>query len=309
MGDFVSNENSHAEINFGNGDNTVFSSGDFATINTGFGNDSIIIGGIQGVVSASGGNNFLDCSGENMTVNSGDGNDSVLVGGIAMLIMPGGGDDTVENYGKNNSIIADSGNFTIKNEGTNLTLQSSNESDFVGILNGTVTVKAVAAETFDSLSSTIGASNSLVINLGSGNDTVQNADSDVTIKAGDGDKILENYGANVVFMIGNGQQTLKNEGSDATIQADENFDSDEDNVIVNEGENAVIDCNKIKGAVLNGFDITDEKNQISENDFNSVIEQMESEVQNFYQNIFNDDATLRSIFEDDVNIPYLHFIN
>ena len=36
---------------------------------------------------------------------------------------------------------------------------------------------------------------------------------------------------------------------------------------------------------------------------------METEAQNFYQNIFSDDATLRSIFENGVNSPYLSFLN
>ena len=291
----VNNNGGNILINAGDGDDYVENGGNNVTIKTDSGNDTII----------NDQNIYRDIS-----IMSGEGDDLIENNTTFTTINAGDGNNTINNYNRNNLIIADTGNATIKNEGLNLTVQTGDSSDFVRILNGNITVNANTTETFDSLPSTVGSFNSLIsllVSLGNGDDTIQNADSYVSIQVGDGNKIIENYGENVVFMLGNGQQTLKNDGSGATIKAEEN--SGADNIIINEGENSVIDVSNIKSVVINGVDFTDEENQVSANDFNSAVIQMETEAQNFYQNIFSDDATLRSIFENGVNSPYLSFLN
>ena len=330
---YINSGGKNVKIYSGKGNDDIFITGTEITVSTGEGQDTITNRGEYVTILADadtvgdqiinesnhteiklgGGNNSVTNNGSTLTINAGDGDDYISNIGDSVTISGGLGDNTIENYGKDNLILADSGNATIKNDGINLTLQTGDENDstgdFIRIVQGTVTVHTNAEETFESLSSTVGASNSLFLKLGNGNDTIQNTDSNVTVQVGDGDKTIENYGSDAVFIFGKGQQTLKNDGSGATITAAEDFNSDKDNTIVNEGEKAVIDCSKIKGVVLNGVDITDEENQVSTSDFNSIVSQMESEVQNFYQNIFSENETLRSIFENDVNSPYLSFLN
>ena len=229
-------------ITTGKGADSIKVSGQFATIDTGAGNDTVIAkNGGHHFVNLGDGNNLIKLNQEYTyanTVVSGAGNDSISIKYSAYdsSIITGAGNDSISLRGEGNTICAGEGNDYIFNsnasdntfiysagdgsdtiqgfdatstliinaESGTYTTAEKNSDIIVKVGKGSITLKDAA-----SLNAVnIEGKNTSLVTLTEDADVYKNTADNVTIKALGGDDSISNYGANVLIYGGDGDDTL-----------------------------------------------------------------------------------------------------
>ncbi|MBR4152633.1 MAG: hypothetical protein IKT98_06690 [Selenomonadaceae bacterium] len=244
---------------------------------TGFGfDDSLQI--MSGTISAVGyedgrtllivGENVITVEGEIYRVFNQDGKKIILASFNAdavtnekndTLVNGTGGDDVIANTGKNVTIDAGDGDNSIYNEGSNVSINFGVGNDYILNEGDNVSISTGAGN--DGVNN-VYAQNAANIDLGTGDDWVDNHASNSTILGGDGDDFIDSNASNVSIDAGEGNNHIVLFNEKHTVTAGAGNDTVDDNgcnsaiidvgagndIINNRGEN-----NSINGGEGNDF--------------------------------------------------------
>ena len=225
-----SNENTFI-LSGTSGDDYIYNDVSETTINSGAGDDFVLIR-----------EDFFNV--ERNVINTGDGNDSIFIDfTYESTINPGKGDDTITmnshssfsvveyHNGDGNDVILGDGNYHTLNlvdcsidevniNGNDLILKINDNSitfkdDIQWYIEPRTSTDPVIQRHYNGTSNLIininnsseafaNSGNNVLINSGSNDDTISNYGSDTTINAGDGDNVIHSYHAYTTINTGNG---------------------------------------------------------------------------------------------------------
>ncbi|MBR5914085.1 MAG: hypothetical protein IKZ58_06975, partial [Selenomonadaceae bacterium] len=214
-------------------------------------NDSIRNWGSSNVtISGGDGNDSVYSSGDRVTISGGAGDDSIYSFGDKVTINGGTGDDTISswnfdsvgtvyeyNSGDGNDVIMGlTSKDTLLINGTRKEIARKNDGDIiVGVGNNSITIKNYNLVNYKSNTAIIGTSyfdeignsgNNVTISGCDGNDSIcNNAGSKVIINGGGGNDSIVNYGDNGTIKGDTGNDYIFNEGDYASISGGEGNDS------------------------------------------------------------------------------------
>ena len=230
----------YATINAGAGDDSILSSGDNVTINAGAGNDKITNYGANVTIDAGEGNNYISSSASNVTIKAGAGNDSISNGttGRNSIIEGGAGDDSIDNNGSNVQIYAGAGDDSIYNSKSYVTINAGEGNDSIRNYGQNVLVQYSAGDGNDTISG-LNSDDTLQI-TGASYYTTKSGYSDMIIGVGN-DSILVQGGAsssvNIQGTFIGGSKNINNQDYNTLLAGSAYNDS-----ILNTGSNVTIDA-------------------------------------------------------------------
>ena len=199
-------------------DNVIENSGKNSTILGGSGDDSIINESLatSALINGGEGNNTVENKAASVTITSGAGNDSIQNEARHVSISSGAGNDYVNNDSNNDvTIDGGDGNNTIDSYGNNVSIIVGAGKDFISIENGNnVSITSGAGD--DTVIFTNGAE--ALIDVGEGNNSVENGADNVTIISGTGNNTITNNDSYVLFQYGGGNDVIYGFNETSTLQ-------------------------------------------------------------------------------------------
>ena len=219
--DSVRNSGNKVTVIGGEGDDTLYTGGEYAKITGDAGNDHISATSLASHATIDGGigDDIISVKGSALSISGGDGNDTIHNYATLTTIDAGAGDDILSVSGSSISANGDDGNDTIRNVGSYSTIGGGTGND--SILNG-------AATTYVTITGGDGADTvrnygaNILISGGDGNDVIQNSVSaNVTVNGGKGNDSIKNTSSPNVFIeyaLGDGKDTIDGFNSTATLK-------------------------------------------------------------------------------------------
>jgi len=323
MADF--NNYEHNTIITGtSGDDSIFNSGDFVTINAQGGNDNIGNSGDSVLINAGAGDDSINyMEGDSVTIDAGAGDDFVqgLVQGSNISISAGDGNDTIYNtvreYGskvtieggagidsifnwEDDAIIAGGGDAdTIFNYADSATIDGGDDDDYISN-NGGNDVTISSGDGNDTIS--VHESDNVTVNAGAGDDSIQNYALSSSIMGADGDDSIFNgyYANNVTIAGGVGNDTIRSFGASTTIDAGAGDDR-----IYNDDDNSSISGGAGNDTIINGGEGEDYKEE--NNGLTIYNSSVDDSIRNYGVNltIFDDEGN-DTFRENGVGTAYIY---
>ena len=144
----INNTLSNTLISGTSGKDTIWSvRGDYVTINSGAGDDSIRSSGSNVSIDSGADNDYVSVTGSNVTIDGGDGNDKIYrdVGNFSS-IFGGAGNDNIQNFASYVTIEGGKGDDSINAAGRNVLIEYRAEdgNDIITNFNSTDTLKILA---------------------------------------------------------------------------------------------------------------------------------------------------------------------
>ena len=195
--DFINNFAASVTIDGGDDADTVgnWQGSDYASINGGNGNDSIVNSDSRNVTlrGGEGDDEIINQDGNNALIDGDDGNDSIKNGGTNTTVNGGAGSDTIVNETRYYNDGA-GGAITVSPE--NVTIDGGDDNDFI-----------------------INDANAVSINGGAGDDSIHNdGGENVSLGGGDGNDTLTGSAKAEVFVYSGGNDVITNYSGEDTVK-------------------------------------------------------------------------------------------
>ena len=277
-------------INGGAGNDYIYSYGDSLSINGGSGNDTINGGGEDITILGGKGNDLISLRyyySKLIEYTDGDGNDTIegfnetstlkIGDGTGTYSTQTSGDDIIVNVGRGSIKILDAVNLSydysysvslnIAGTLSELTAEEDNHiyiadsGSYANSLEGAIISGASGIYSIDNTAFNV------LINVGDGDNTIDNNGSDVEIISGAGNDSITNTGENVTINAGDGDNTVNNDGSNVEIISGAGNDS-----ICNNGENITTNGGRGNDTIELSADSENNVIEYAEGDGSDVIE-------------------------------------
>jgi len=209
----TSNSNSSNYIDTGADNDIIYNNGSTTTIDSGEGNDyiSTCSNTTGNVIESGAGDDTVYANGIDTTVRGGDGNDLIVTSSTKNEVYGGDGNDTIRTNGPNSSVSAGLGDDFIENYSGEALINGDDGNDHINNYGKTSTLVGGAGDdtilnSFEGISTD--EEKVVLIEGGTGNDSIRNDAQAVSINAGEGGNTIDIYGENNTVKVAEGNDTI-----------------------------------------------------------------------------------------------------
>ena len=247
--DYISNKGDKSSLVGGKGNDSIYNTGDHATINAGYFDEED---------SLASDDDYVRNTGEYASIVTGFGNDTVLntTAGKEVTIDSGAGDDSINNLSEDGSafIFAGDGDNYINNNASQSKITAGTGNDTI-YNNYDFPVNGLKRSTISVEGGNNYIENKAVkssIYTGDGDDTIKNFSNEDSAKiiAGNGNNTIENYSSSSTIIAGDGKDTIHNFSIEDGVSIDSGADDD---IIINNASAPTIIAGDGNDSIVNHY--------------------------------------------------------